>query len=375
MRPVRVSGVGRGSAAASYRFSVRAYLRQFAAASGCALEQTGAITRHVQLGETTTQLRFAGPALLPYAAPLAHRFGQVEANQSRHLAIELWDAESTGVSPPPFPCHDDDPLGRGETRRYPEDHARIRFTSGVRPRDGTLAVVTVFDERAEVIRYFASSPDQIPWYEQAAPLRSALQWGLTGTGGLFVHAGAVGASGRCILLAGRSGSGKSTIAVAALLAGFDFLGDDYVYLTLDASGADPVAHSLYATAKLTPESLILMPQLADHPALRLRIGADKHVLDISALGPQGLRHACPVSAIVIPHLQPGRPGGIEPVTPGAALLAMAPSTVLQVPKPTAAELGPLAQLARRIPAFRLAVGRSPNETVPLLRQILERTDS
>ena len=98
------------------------------------------------------------------------------------------------------------------------------------------------------------------------------------------------------------------------------------------------------------------------------------MLDVTALRPDGLRSSSQVSAIVIPHLQPGRPAGAEPVTPGAALFAMAPATVLQVPQPTAAELGPLAKLARRVPAFRLALGGGPDEALPVLRQILDRPD-
>ena len=354
---------------------MRPYLLEFAAACSCAIERNGARTRLLRLGDTAIRLRFAGPALLPYAAPLAHRFEQADPEQPPRLTIELWDAESAGVLPPPFPCHDGHPPARGETRRYPEDDVRIQFTSGVRPRDRALTAVTVFDERAAVIRYFVSAPDRIPWSERAAPLRTALQWGLTRPGGLLVHAGAVGAGGRSALLAGRGGSGKSTTAVAALLAGLDYLGDDYVYLTLGPSGEDPVAHSLHATAKLAADSLMLLPQLADHPAVRRPAGAAKYVLDVSALRPEGLRHSSQVSAIVIPDVQPRRPAAIEPVTPGAALLAMAPTTVLQAPGPTAAELGPLAKLASRVPAFRLVLGGSPDEALPLLRQILDRADS
>jgi hypothetical protein len=142
---------------------VRPYLREFAAACSCAIERNGARTRLLRLGDTAIRLRFAGPALLPYAAPLAHRFDQADPEQPPRLTIELWDAESAGVLPPPFLCHDVHPPARGEIRRYPEDEVRIQFTSGVRPHDGALTAVTVFDERAAVILSFFSAPDRIPW--------------------------------------------------------------------------------------------------------------------------------------------------------------------------------------------------------------------
>src|SRR5262249_42100296 len=45
-----------------------------------------------------------------------------------------------------------------------------------------------------------------------------------------VHAGALARDGRGLLLAGTSGAGKSTLTIALLRGGFDFLGDDLLFL-------------------------------------------------------------------------------------------------------------------------------------------------
>ena len=61
-----------------------------------------------------------------------------------------------------------------------------------------------------------------------------------------LHAGVIGANGRCVVVAGASGAGKSTLSVAARLAGLEVLGDDAAPI-LEYSGhvaATPLATML-----------------------------------------------------------------------------------------------------------------------------------
>lgn len=45
-----------------------------------------------------------------------------------------------------------------------------------------------------------------------------------------VHAACLATNGCGVLFAGASGSGKSTLALSLLMSGFEFLGDDMVFL-------------------------------------------------------------------------------------------------------------------------------------------------
>jgi HprK-related kinase B len=56
-----------------------------------------------------------------------------------------------------------------------------------------------------------------------------MQWRLA-QGWILAHAGAVARDGRCVALAGRSGSGKSTAALDLLAAGLDFVSNDRLLL-------------------------------------------------------------------------------------------------------------------------------------------------
>lgn len=348
------------------RFEARAYLDEFALACGHAMDRAGPIVRDLRLGTTTVRLRFAGPALLPFAAPLAQPW-QAPAAPEPLLTVDLWDARSTEVAPPPFPVRDDPPAGRGEIRSYDDAGLRILFQSGIDPRDGSFTALTMLDERSATARYFVRSADRIPWWERAAPLRAALHWGLGRPDGLLVHAGAVGSAGRGVLLAGAAGAGKSTSAVAAVRAGLDYLGDDYVFV--DLAGPAPVAHSLYTTAKLAPDAAALLPGLTSATAAR-PADAEKVVVDVSQLRSDAVAGSTRVVAILLPRLNPGVPAGVRRITAGAALRALAPTTIFQGPRRDAAELRPLSELARRVQAYVLDLGDSPEQIGPVVARLL-----
>lgn len=60
---------------------------------------------------------------------------------------------------------------------------------------------------------------------------------------LFLHAGAVSRSGRALLLPARMDSGKSSLTLALLRAGWDYLSDELAPI-------DPVTHRVYPFPKL-----------------------------------------------------------------------------------------------------------------------------
>lgn len=345
------------------------YLREFGNACHRAMRTAGPVVHDLRVGGASVRLRFAGPALVPLLLPaLAHLSAEATGGRP-DLTLELWDASSTGVLPPPFPWRGEDVRARGEIRGYNEGGVRAVFHGGIRPGEDDFTAVTIFDQRAAVARFFVLAPRCVPWYERAAPLRTALHWGLNRPGRLLVHAGAIGRDGRGVLLAGPGGTGKSTTAVAALLGGLHYLGDDYVLV--DTAARHPVAHSLYATAKLAPAATALLPGLptvGDGPA---DAQDEKHVLDVSRLRGGGLRKSMRIIAIVLPRLHPGAPTGLVRASAGAALLALAPSTTFQAPRADGGALRTLADLARRVPAYALAMGGPPDDAVPVLARLLE----
>jgi hypothetical protein len=199
------------------------------------------------------------------------------------------------------------------------------------------------------------------WAEDAAAQHPA-QLRQRGHGLHFVHGAVVGDERGGVLLAGPSRSGKSTTAMLCATRGMRHLGDDYVLVSQDGP---PVAHALFATAKL------------DDAALRmLRLAApagpadEKIVLDPAASTPGGVAGRLPLRAVVLPRVG-DRTGALEPVTPAAALAALAPSTLIQLAGSRAEDLASLAGLARTLPAYRLAVGPDLDAVLARVGEALE----
>ena len=81
-------------------------------------------------------------------------------------------------------------------------------------------------DRCEALVWLPSGA-AVPWYERAAPFRWLFDNLAARRGMSTLHAAAVGRDGNGVLLAGRGGAGKSTLALACVGSGFDYVSDDY----------------------------------------------------------------------------------------------------------------------------------------------------
>ncbi len=293
-------------------------------------------------------------AVLPALAPRV-----VADESSPPFVVELWDSASASLPPPSPPWRREDAGPLGAVRGYNDARHKVIVDLNV----GTI-VIADLAERVAVV--WAASAAALPAWWRAAPLRMLLGWILAAPGRHAVHAGAVGSHGRGALLTGRGGSGKSTLAMSCVAAGMEYLGDDYVLLASGAVG--PVAHSLYSTVRLTWDSPALRPNLTPWSSLD---GEDKAVLDISEVAPSQLRPATAVKAIVIPRRSGARTATLSPVSQGAALHALAPSTLFQASDEGAAAMALIADVVRRVPAFEFVSGSRVEEGAVLLASLLE----
>jgi hypothetical protein len=337
------------------------YFARLAGSFDEAGRSTGFVDRELAVAGRTIRLRFAGEALLPVVLPaLAHL---VTKAKTAEVTIGLWDAQSTGVPLPSYPWQRTDWGPRGTIRGFHDERIRLHFDPG----GGTL---TMYDpDRSGTALFAVASAEAIPWYERAAPLRPVLHWLLSGRSRNLVHAGVVGRADRGVLIGGAGGAGKSTVAVACLEAGFDYLGDDYVLVSLEA---EPVAFSLYATAKLDPASLAMMPWLEGTVTAHdgLNDGRRKMVVPVYELRGDRLRSRAGVCAIVLPQVIGGRKSRLHPVSAAETLRALAPSTIIQMPHEARSALDTLGDLVRRVPSFRLELGTDLDSVPPLLETLL-----
>lgn len=335
-----------------------------------AAESAGStIERFYRIGGHTVCLRFAGPALLPYLTPALAHVAVEPAPPA--LTLCLWDSASTRAPLAPllrWLCE--------EMRKAPFHHLsarqEIRLLSSPRAPatfEMGAGALCVLDADGDTGVYWVDDAAGVPYFEQGAPLRTLFGWWLTPRGLQCVHAAAVGTETSGVLLAGKGGSGKSTAALACLDSRLYHASDDYC---LVRSEPEPYAHTLYNTAKLGG-----LPDLQRQPRFLPMIhnpaglGREKLMMFLERHLPEKLCRGFPLVAILLPQVVGEGRTRLTRVAPGAALRAIAPSTMFQLPGAAAASFGIMADLVRRLPAYRLDLGADVTEIPTVILRFLE----
>jgi hypothetical protein len=84
-------------------------------------------------------------------------------------------------------------------------------------------------ERSEGV-YWHPDAHAVHVSERAGPFRTILGWWLGARGYALIHGAAVGTDDGAVLIASRGGAGKSTTALACVLNGLLYLGDDFCFV-------------------------------------------------------------------------------------------------------------------------------------------------
>ena len=149
-----------------------------------------------------------------------------------------------------------------------------------------------------------------------------------------------------------------------------YAGDDYC---LTDAGTGRV-FSLYNTAKLKgPDDLDRVPGLRGlsyNSDSFEQGGMGKGTFCLSDLWPEQMVAALPVRAIVLPVVTSGVDSYLTPCSAGAALLALVPSTVAQLPQVTDVDCDRLAELTAKLPVFHLYLGSDLDQIPRLLRDLV-----
>src|SRR5262249_37784676 len=157
---------------------------------------------------STVRLSFAGDGLVAQVLPaLSHLLADPVA--APQLAIQIWDAQSTRTRLPARPWADGARGARGEIAGYNDDDIATVFQADF---DG----LSMFSRRRATALFWVPGASALPAYARAKPLRTILHLWLAGRGQQLAHGAALGTPQGGVLLVGKSGSGKSTTALAAL---------------------------------------------------------------------------------------------------------------------------------------------------------------
>ena len=317
------------------------------------------VTHFFHIAGFRVALEFAGDSL---AEKMVGPFAHLRGEGPPEITIRCWDSESTGV---PLP----ESINTGAIHQN-----SLPGMQRDAPRRWALTIpdpgLTAYDRKRSVAIYWFHSACQLTYGDLAGGLRAAITWSMADRGLGFLHTAGVGLDGKAALIVGASGSGKSSTALTCLLQGMDYLGDDHCLVEL---GQRPTAHAVYAAAKLHTAQLQRFPELNELIVNPVRGPFEKGVAILYPRFAPQLPPNLPVAALLVPTIAEHAETRIAPMSRGQALLALAPSTLLQMVAVDSAGLGPMGELVRRVPCYRVVVGSDRESIAREIGGLLSRS--
>jgi hypothetical protein len=266
-------------------------------------------------GDHAIALRAADGRASAWAAELtAHLGAQGPGNAGAGLTLEIRSCDALPPSPP-----DATPLAA-----FPEDGVSIASSHGalVVLADGLVARFTPAGDAA--VAFVRGEPGAA----RVATLASLLlclcllvrQRGL-----VPLHAGALAAGRRGVLVAAASGAGKTTLVLNLVRSGWAFVSDDALLLARGREGVTAVAFR--RTFGVLPETLAAFPELAG-PWPAMASDSRKARVDVARRLPDQFAPACAPTLILFPTLTDAPASTIEPMRPAGALMRLAAQSAL-----------------------------------------------
>ena len=214
------------------------------------------------------------------------------------------------------------------------------------------------------------SPDNYrPWLMEHLVLQILLLEMLRGQDLFWLHAACVAHGGRAVLLVGQSGSGKTTSCLNLAGHGFEFLGEDRVFLRSDRGRTSLLAYP--RDMAVTRETLALLPFLNERvgavsfTSRKLRIAA-------ATLFPGPRRESAQPGLILFPRVSAAARTTFQPLPAAAALCRILPNSLLAShPAVSARHFQALSALASGSRAYEVAMGRDIEAFPELVLRVLD----
>ena len=330
---------------------------ELATCAEAAVAKAGLVEKYYCIGGRNFLLRFAGREL---ADSMSRALEHLAVSQVGDVAltIDCWDTAGTGASYPlpnwPAPSF----AARGEIRGLDGSGMRIAYFAW-------LKLLNVYFPQQNRAYYCLPTARPFPLQQFGSPALTIFSWWFATLGWQLTHAAVIGTAQGGILIGGRGGAGKSTLAFSTLGSPLRYLSDDYCALI---PGTPPQALALYNSGKLTEASLGLLPHLREQAANRHDDAREKAIFFLHEHFPgQQLQHV-PLRAIVIPELD-AHESSLDSIAPGGVREIIIRSTLIQLAGSAQLDLLRLIKLTHSLPAYRLRLGPNFNDTRRLLLRL------
>lgn len=336
-----------------------AFFSQAHAAFLEAEQKPAATERFFRIGGLVVRLRFANSALAPKITPALEHL-KTWSTPTPDLTVCLWDSASTGVESPSPPWTHGDYGVRNEIVGYNTERIRTAYHMG-------SGVLSVLDNDRRLAVFWIRDANELPIYESGAPLLTIFHWWMSTRGRHLIHAAAIGKEEGGVLLVGKGGSGKSSTALRSLNSDLLYAADDYCLLSNDGQ---PFVHSIYSSGKIHTKDTAHFPFL--QPALdkSYNLNNEKALFFLNEAFGRQISAGFPIKAVFCPIVTGGATTKLRRIPPSTSLLALAPSTIFQLPGAGKEEFQFLSEIVRRVPGYALELGSDFDDIPRVIAEFL-----
>jgi hypothetical protein len=281
--------------------------------------------------------------------------------QDEAFIINIWDDRSTDIIFPDSPWSKDISRATDKILMFNKDQVHMLYNPASK-------VYSLIDADTKIAYYHVPDAYLIPYYERSSPFRMILHWSLEQNGMHLIHSAAVGIEGKGILLVGKGASGKSTTALASLINGLDYIGDDYIAVSRDS---DPMAFSIYNSVEVNNDILDKIPGLGgcvDNPE---RLDTEKALIFLNRNFNRNIIRQLTIKAIVMPVITGEPVSHIYGISPIIAFAELASSTIFQMPGSGRAMLSGLKKVLDDTPVYAMKLGNNFSEITNTLCKFIK----
>ena len=199
------------------------------------------------------------------------------------------------------------------------------------------------------------------------PFVNEMNWWARAHGLFLVHSASAGIDGKGVLISAFGGSGKTTLALACLLHGMEYVADDY--LLLDQNKCR-MAYPIYSTGYMLPDSLELLPQLKKYALGRNSEKKNKTIIDLSQYFSQ-FAPSMDIKAIVLPVVSDHPEPSVERIPSTQPMMQMVYSTARQNrEEKNAGFIRGLFECIKGLPTYRINLSRNVFENAALIKKLV-----
>ncbi len=277
---------------------------------------------------------------------------EVTSQEPSDLTICVWDSPHVEFPWSPYSLK-----SRGEVDDYNTEQIYTVL-------DIHTKVLHLFDKKRNLALYWIKNRSQLPWWIGGSPLQLIFHWWFRCREVQLTHAAAVGYPKGGVLLAGKSGSGKSTTALSCMKAGMSYVSEDYCLLS------ELWVHSIYNSAKIGEKTLHWFPELEQHLENPHRAKGDKGFLFHHKFQPEKILLACPLKAVLTLKIEEGKDSWLEPIAPEEAIGPLSISTMWQLTHTGPTVFNHLKRVTLALPCYRLHLGADLEQAPRWIEKIL-----